>query len=350
MIDEKKLNEAYRNNGFYSLQLEVGDVCYQGCIYCYMNALEDGRNTLSDEDITNILLDAKEIGITAIEWLGGEPLLRGNIFTHMEKALELGFRNNMWTGGLVLSSKKIREKLVGLTGRGLIAFHLSTVNPEVYRILHPGRPEDDVKRIIDGVEKILELGYPPEQMLNSVTYTGLQSPEDMIETIDYFEERYGIRTSLNIYHTYLRPGTPPGELERFVPALEDVIKVHKRYARQWGAKNLPLNCVNRQYCSTTVAVLCDGSVTPCATIRPENAPNIHRDGNLAELINKYKEWLTLSYLRDNKNLPEGCKECAMNDICFGCRSRAYASGESEYGIDPMCFRNRYNLSRAGRTL
>jgi len=48
MIDFERLYKAYDNKGFYALQLEVGDQCHQGCIYCYMNALDTPVNTLSD--------------------------------------------------------------------------------------------------------------------------------------------------------------------------------------------------------------------------------------------------------------------------------------------------------------
>ena len=80
MIDFEELTKAYTEDRFYSLQLEVGDICHQGCIYCYMNALPQSVNSLTDETIYRILHDAIHLKITAIEWLGGEPLLRESIF------------------------------------------------------------------------------------------------------------------------------------------------------------------------------------------------------------------------------------------------------------------------------
>lgn len=338
MIDYQKLQEAYENEGFYSLQLEVGDLCFQGCIYCYMNALEEEKNTLSDAEIGAILRDAKSLGITAIEWLGGEPLLRNTIFEHMAMAADLGFRNNVWTGGLPLSDREIRKRTMQYARRGLIAFHLSTVNPRVYKILHPSRTERDLDTIVQAVRDVLDEGYPPSQILNSVTFTGLQSAEDMIETIDYFESEMKIKTSLNIYHTYLRPGIPPGELARFIPERKEVAKVYARWAGQWGKKQLPMNCVDKQYCCTTLAVLCDGNVTPCATIREKDAPNIHSGDSLYRIATELKESLTFKRFRDKDKLPPDCQNCRLEEECFGCRSRAYASGAGLYGKDPGCFR------------
>lgn len=337
LIDFEKLQQAYRAGAVYSLQLEVGDRCEQGCIFCYMNAVPTEKNTLSDSQIQTILHAAREIGITSVEWLGGEPLLRPGIFEHMALAAELGLRNNIWTGGLPLADKKILANSIRYGKNGLISVHISTVNPTTYSKLHPGRAEKNLNTILQAVEEILNRGYPPTQMLNSVTFTGLQSAADMIETIDFFEENYGIATSLNVYHTYLRPGTDPGELSKFIPKPAEVARVYKRYARQQGATQLPMNCVNKQYCSATMAVLCDGKVTPCATIRESTAPTIH-DLDLRAIFETHHEELTFARFHRPAQLPRGCQKCSLSHSCWGCRSRSYAAGNGLYGPDPRCFR------------
>ena len=55
MIDFEELTKAYTEDRFYSLQLEVGDICHQGCIYCYMNALPQSVNSLTDETIYRMM-------------------------------------------------------------------------------------------------------------------------------------------------------------------------------------------------------------------------------------------------------------------------------------------------------
>ena len=345
MIDQEKLQAAYDENRFYSLQLEVGDRCVQGCVYCYMNALDQEKNTLSDELVDRVLEEAHRLGITAIEWLGGEPLLRKSVGKRMARAVDLGLRNNVWTGGLPLSDMSILKTTVKHARKGLIAVHLSTIDPTLYRILHPSRPSEDLGRIIDSVKEILNQGYPSEQMLNSVTFTGLQTADEMIRTIQYFQSEFGIKTSLNVYHSYLRPGTALGELKRFIPKVDEVRKVYDMYALQWGEKWLPMNCVNKQYCSTTLAVLCDGSITPCATIRGESVGNLHWGESLYDTALTHRDLLTIVFLRERENLPSGCSSCRLSDRCFGCRSRAYAAGRGIYGKDPGCFRTHIHSMR-----
>jgi len=341
MINFYELNKAYEENRFYALQLEVGDVCYQGCNYCYMNAIETPQNALSDDDIKNILIDSKKLGITAIEWLGGEPLLRKNIFDLMNFAKDLDFRNNMWTGGLPLNDYSTCKKLSEVCSKGLIAFHISSVNPETYKKLHPGKTSNDLQTILNGIKCLLDLGYPSELLLNSVTFTGLQTAEDMIETMNYFYENFKIATSLNVYHTYLRPGYTKEDLLKFIPDKESVKKVYKHYISFLNIEDIsvfPMNCVNKQYCSATLAVLNDGTVSPCATIRSGCVDKI-ASKSFYDIVNENRNYLTFAFLKDKNNLPEECKFCPLNDDCFGCRSRAYAASNGIFGIDPRCFRN-----------
>ncbi|NLC53182.1 MAG: radical SAM protein [Firmicutes bacterium] len=339
MLDFDQLNMDYANEDFYALQLEVGDKCYQGCIYCYMNAVAETKNELTDEIISAVLADAKELGFSTIEWLGGEPLLRQNIFWFMEEAKELGLKNNMWTGGLPFADLKTVDKTAELCENGYISIHLSTLNPELYKIFHPQREADDIAVILRGIEHLLKIGYLPAQILNSVTFTGLQTADDLIATMEFFYHEYQIQTSINVYHTYLRPGYSQEELLKFVPKPEEVQKVYNRYRDLVKADNLPMNCVNKQYCATTVAVLNNGFVTPCATIREEKVGMNVKDGSFRNIVSTHRDYLSFRELKAEQNLPAGCQKCGMKSQCWGCRSRSYAAGNGLYGKDPRCFRS-----------
>lgn len=354
LIDYRRLDEAYREDGVYSLQLEVGDVCCQACLYCYMNALDTPSNQLTDEIVTRIIDDASRLNVTAIEWLGGEPLLRPGVFRLMSHASDRGLRNNIWTGGLPLASEYVRRECAEVADQGLISIHVSSVDPGTYSRLHPGRPDEDLQTILSAVRSLLLDGYPASQVINSVTFTGMQSARDMIATIDYFEDRFGIRTSLNVYHTYLRPGQTDADLLRFIPSPDEVARVYSRYKRQHGITQMPMNCVNKQYCSATVAVLADGSVTPCATIREPDAPRVSLEHGLFGIFRENRDHLVFKRFKDRANLPERCRICSLSDECWGCRSRAFAAGNGVYGEDPRCFRHpeliamRGSESRSGR--
>ena len=251
--------------------------------------------------------------------------------------------NSVGMGVMGILSALATGFLIELTGVAsvyymMVAFHLSTINPGMYDRLHSSRDHRDITTILNAVRTLLDRGYRTSQLLNSVTITGLQTAYDMIETMDYFEDHFGIKTTLNVYHTYLRPGTPAGELQRFIPDSSEVEKVYQRYAKQWSVTEFPMNCVNKQYCSATIAVLCDGSVTPCATIREKDAPTIHENGSLYDIVSEHRDHLIFKKFKTDENLPAECRVCEMYEECWGCRSRAYAAGLGIYGKDPRCFR------------
>ena len=339
MLDFEQLQFDYDHDGFYALQLEVGDKCYQDCIYCYMNAVAETKNELTDEIISAVLVEAKALGFSTIEWLGGEPLLRKNIFRFMEEAKNLGLKYNMWTGGLPFADLETVERTAALCTDGYISVHLSTLDPKLYEVLHPRRGADDIKVILKGVEHLLKIGYPPAQILNSVTFTGLQTADDLIATMEFFYHEYRIQTSINVYHTYLRPGYSQTELLKFIPPPEDVQKIYNYYRKLIQAGNLPMNCVNKQYCATTVAVLNNGFVTPCATIREERTGLNVKEDSFQNIVAAHRGYLTFQDLKTESNLPAGCQKCGLKSQCWGCRSRSYAAGYGLYGKDPRCFRS-----------
>jgi len=342
MINQFELNKAYAEDRFYSLQLEIGDKCYQECIYCYMNAIKESINQLDDKIIFNIINQASDLKISAIEWLGGEPLLRKSVFKFLELSLKLELRNNMWTGGLPLTNKNTLTQVSELCRNGLISFHLSTINPDIYKKLHPNRPVSDLKTIIENVENLLRIGYPSNQLLNSLTYTGMQPPEDLIATMYFFKDNYSISSSLNIYHSYLRPGLEKSYLKLFIPKMIDIRNVMQEYSKINDVERMPMNCVNKQYCSTTIAVLNDGCVTPCATIR-ETLFNI-KEESLPDIIMKNKNYFIFKHLKTEERLHPDCERCDMKNQCWGCRSRAFSEYGSMYDKDPRCDKTTANIS------
>ena len=346
LIDWKKLQDLYQRDLVYALQLEINDVCEQGCEYCYMNAPSIRQGRLLSDTLRMAISDAADMETYCIEWLGGEPLLREDAFELMTFAAEKGLRNNMWTGGLPLADEETARKCVQLTQGGLISIHLSTLDPEIYQKSHPARPITDMHKIIEGVENCLNAGKPPEMMMNSTTLTSHSTAEDMINIIDHFQTEYGIPTCVNVYQFYEpRSGENIDEVLRFKPDLKTVRKVLNHLHRSAGNVSYGANCVNKQYCSATIALLNDGRLTPCATIRPDDAPTIFENG-LRDTFQAHRDWLVVKKLKEKDNLPDGCRNCKKNDYCWGCRAKSWDYFHDIYQRDPACFMNPDNFKAA----
>jgi radical SAM protein with 4Fe4S-binding SPASM domain len=108
-----------------------------------------------------------------------------------------------------------------------------------------------------------------------------------------------------------------------------------------------MKCVNKQFCSATVAVLNDGSVTPCATIREGGRENVQGHG-FYETVVRNRDFLIFKELKYTAGLHEDCRACSLNGSCWGCRSRAYFAGEGLHGKDPRCFRASKAISPRSR--
>lgn len=63
------------------VSLAVNDVCDAGCEHCsFFAAVEEpGRHVLSESEMVKLIADAQELGVSVINFVGGEPLLREDL-------------------------------------------------------------------------------------------------------------------------------------------------------------------------------------------------------------------------------------------------------------------------------
>ena len=62
------------------------DACPQGCIYCYAGSTPQETRGLTSDEIRGLLEDAAALEIRAIDWLGGDPLVRPDWYELMSYA------------------------------------------------------------------------------------------------------------------------------------------------------------------------------------------------------------------------------------------------------------------------
>ncbi len=174
--DSRREAQYFHDHRVYSLQLEINQACPQGCLYCYASCSDPPEKELDTQVIRRLLKEAVGLGIPAIDWLGGDPLLRNGWEDLLEYAAGLGLVNNIWTSGIPLSDADTARNAVRLTEGGFISVHLDSLDPALYRRLHTGRADAKIEAILTGVENVLESGKNPGQMLNCITSPVL-SPE-----------------------------------------------------------------------------------------------------------------------------------------------------------------------------
>ncbi|MFW9881700.1 MAG: radical SAM protein, partial [Candidatus Thorarchaeota archaeon] len=182
----------------YTVQIESTSACPQSCLYCYASNKGATHTEIPKKKVIEILDSAARMEVRAIDWLGGDPLIREDWYELMKYAKDLGLRNNIWTSGIPLNDLEVAKKAVEVTGSGFISVHLDSLDETIYSKVHSGDPKKNIEEILKGIDNVLSLGKSPNELINCITYSKPLAGDDVDKTIKYFFEEKGIRTCLTL--------------------------------------------------------------------------------------------------------------------------------------------------------
>jgi radical SAM protein with 4Fe4S-binding SPASM domain len=331
--DQVELKRYFEENKVYTVQIESNLACHQGCLYCYASSNYQQEKELPKKIVKSVLNSACEIGAQAVDWLGGDPLERKDWFELMKYSMNLGLKNNIWTSGLPLADRDIAIKAVEVSEGGFISVHLDTIDETLYENLHIGNPKKNISAIITGVDNLIDLGKNSKAMFNCITFVKLLASEDIRQTIRFFFKEKGMRTCLT---QMCRVGSAL-EHPEWIPTNEEIkeaVSIRDSINYPDSKKSMSTMDANKFYCGGAICVTIDGDVTPCSVIR-KGFGNVH-DETLKTIIEKNKDTLLYTELRDPNNLPGNCRTCNNNDICWGCRASAYYEAGDILAQDSKC--------------
>lgn len=331
---EEEQKRYFRDKRLFALQVESTDACRQGCLYCYSGSTPTEHAGLTSAEIRSLIDDAASLGVRAIDWLGGDPLERKDWHDLMLYARAQGLRNNLWTSGLPLKEPGVSHRVLEATDGGFVSVHLDSLDPRVYSRLHRGADERNITRIIEGVDALLALGKPADQMINCITFTSLQPAEDAIATMRWWMAAKGLRTCLTMFN----PAGKGEKLQALAPGARETRLVYEERDRLnygEGATSLSAMDTDKFYCGTMAAVTFTGEVTPCSVIR-EGVGNIRR-APFRSIVGEHLHTLIHAPLHEVQALPAPCDSCVNNSHCWGCRASAHHYGGDANGLDPKCW-------------
>ncbi len=156
------------------LRISITPRCNLHCLYCHPQGLEvsDPPGTVTTEDVRHFLKAAALLGLEAVRFTGGEPLVRKELPQMIEAARDTpGITDVAITTNGTLFRRRHKELLAA--GLGRLNISLDAITPEVFRRITRG---GDVTRTWDAVELALELGLHPVK-LNAVVIRGLNDGE-----------------------------------------------------------------------------------------------------------------------------------------------------------------------------
>lgn len=164
------------------MRVSVTDRCNLRCHYCMPSEgvrLKKSEDILSYEDITNIVLEAAELGISKIRLTGGEPLARKNISRLIGLLKDIpGIKEVMLTTNAHLLSRLAKE--LKTAGLDRINISLDVLDPEKYRELTGG---GEIQSVFEGIEAVIQTGFKNTK-INMVIIPGFN--DKMVKKMEVF--------------------------------------------------------------------------------------------------------------------------------------------------------------------
>jgi radical SAM protein with 4Fe4S-binding SPASM domain len=326
---------------------EVTAACNLRCRHCHANGGKRAEGELTTEEGKRLLEDLVSVDeFRMLVFTGGEPLVRPDIFELVEYASSLGLEVAIATNGTLITPEVAKRlKRIGVCD---LAIGIDAADTQLHDFIRgvPGCFE----RTMRGIYATKEAGIALQLNITVMRYNYQQIPRllDLADELD---------AEIVLLYQVIPMGRAKDDLELSVEeyaALTKLVSQRQKNSRPiiepicspqyWaylvrrngrGALGMKLAQIAFKGCvagSGLCYIKPDGEVWPCPFI-PVSAGNV-RLTPLSEIWDKSELFHTL---RDRRNLKGKCGECSYNNICGGCRGRAYAHSGDFLAEDPHCF-------------
>jgi MoaA/NifB/PqqE/SkfB family radical SAM enzyme len=138
------------------MSFAVNDICNATCEHCsFFTAVEEkGRKSLTLEQAQKLIQDSQDLGVSIINFVGGEPLLREDLPEIISSVNKDFATTVLFTNGWNLSERVVELKKAGLDS---IYISIDSANPDKHDSFRskPGLFD----RAIEGIKKAKKLGF-----------------------------------------------------------------------------------------------------------------------------------------------------------------------------------------------
>ncbi len=166
----------------YMVMFETTLMCNMFCEYCIFGEegkFNDLQTRAERERIFRRIDEFCEMGIFALSFSGGEPLLNPNTSSYIAYAADKGMWTSMPTNGLLI--KKYAE---GVAQLDMLEVSIDSLNP---RRFAKRRGLDGLPRILDNLEFVLKKRKPLTTQINAAV--NLENLDDLPELAEFCRER-----------------------------------------------------------------------------------------------------------------------------------------------------------------
>ncbi|HHN81476.1 MAG TPA: radical SAM protein, partial [Methanomicrobia archaeon] len=342
---------------------DITKACNLKCKHCYSSSGRRSRDELNTEDVKRIIDEMDRMGIVAIAFSGGEPLMRPDFYDIAAYASRKNIYTAIATNGTLID-KNVAKK-VKKAGIRYVEISIDGADPATHDSF---RGVDGAwEKAVEGIKNCKNMG-----LMTAIASTATTSNIDEIgQIIDLAEDigvdrfiefnfiptgrgRFSLEADLSptqreglLKYLYERSQTSPVEIFSTAPQYARIAiqTIHKH-----GGGNLSFTfygghvegdlfeiaefisgCgAGRLYCAVTSS----GKVKPCVFM-PIVVGNLRKE-SLYDVWNNSQE---LKDLRDRSKIRGRCAQCTYKYVCGGCRSRAYGYYGDMEEVDTGCIYN-----------
>jgi radical SAM protein with 4Fe4S-binding SPASM domain len=331
----------------YHVVWEVTTRCNLDCIHCYACSIDSAQAELSTDEGKQLLEQFARVDeIRTIVITGGEPLLRKDIFELVEHAGGLGFHMIFSTNGTLLT----RAMAADLARLGVANFSISLDGCTEACHESIRRRPGCFQAAIDGIRAAAGTG-----VCLQVNFTAMQQNLAELPGLIDLAERFG--ADIIMVFQAIPPRGRSDKLELDAEQQAGLVRTLAEKQKHTRALIMPVCApeywpwlierrrvrfgralAGRAFAGCGAGggfsyVRSDGEVWPCNFI-PLSAGNVRREA-FSDI------WRSSPLLQEFRRRPRplggACGECAHQNICGGCRGRAYAHTTDPLAADPACF-------------
>ncbi len=313
------------------VDFELTSKCGGACTYCYASSPFFAGENMPTEMALGVIDDLVEMGVTQVQWCGGDPVLHEDWQKIIGYAGERGINNSVFVAGIVTT--RLAKALAELQNIHLVGVNFDTIDPDDFMGTHISAKVLEQK--YKAIKYLRAAGFHPSRIMPCLTLTSF-SAHSIEATMDWLVDEMGAGyVPMFVYH-------PIGEGadSKYVPSPEQIQRAYEYRAKKLGDHWLsigPTEC-GRHYCRSKFHVTYDGRILPCAVLYDFEVGNV-KDTPLQELIADHGKKLCYDF-----EVNGACASCDNNDVCWGCRANAYFYKGDVTASDPMCWLNDESIT------
>lgn len=312
-VNNKPANQPHSERELTAATIYLTRRCNLNCQYCFYDAGIPREQELSTEECLQLIDELASMKVKRVNFMGGEPLLRKDIFLLAQRSRQKGLDVNLITNGTLINREiagKIREHFprvqVSLDGlepehdfvRGKGSFNKTVqgmknlLDQEIQFAVSCIISRRNLDKLDDFVAFLVELGVPYFHCVNLQAYGRGACHRDM--TLDFGQY------------------------------IEKLYQLHKKYhgliaMNQFAQLINPKPRVNKDSCGVgelLVEIDADGNVYPCYKfMNPEHVAGNIRTSRLADIYQKSP--LLQQLCQSTTEITPECKICDVRAFCGG---------------------------------